>query len=301
MLVWKPRGWGVFMWMGIEMFVGNMKKFSAVLAAATCLATAQMLVISQAKAASAGDLLVAPTRVVFEGSRGTEVILNNIGSEAATYRISLELRRMNAQGGLDEISEADATENEKLALGLVRFAPKRVTLAPDQPQSIRVGLNPSFGDLADGEYRVHLLFRAIPKAAVPTASDVVPNGVQIQLIPIYGVTIPLIIRKGNLQATAAITNPRMANDDGRPSFEFDMSRTGNKSVYGNVFISKPGVSEPIWAAKGIAIYPEADKRLVTLPITPEAAARMSGPIIISYNEPAELGGGKIAEVKASLP
>ncbi len=298
--MWKARGWGVIMWMGIEMLVGNLRKLSAVAAAATCLATATMLAVSPAKAA-AGDLLVAPTRVIFEGARGTEVILNNIGSEEATYRISLELRRMNAQGGLDEISEEDATEKEKIALSLVRFAPKRVTLAPDQPQSIRVGLNPSVRDIADGEYRVHLLFRAIPKAAAPTASDVVPEGVQIQLTPIYGVTIPLIIRKGNLQATAAIAQPRMATDNGRPYLEFDMSRTGNKSVYGNVFISKSGISEPIWAAKGIAIYPEADKRLVTLPISPEAAALMSGPITISYNEPAELGGGKIAEVKATLP
>jgi P pilus assembly chaperone PapD len=283
------------------MIVGNFKKFSAMAAAATCLVTAQMLVVSPAKAASAGDLLVAPTRVVFEGSRGTEVILNNIGSEEATYRISLELRRMNAAGGLDEILEADATEKEKLALSLVRFAPKRVTLAPDQPQSIRVGLNPSVNELPDGEYRVHLLFRAIPKAAVPTVSEVAPTGVQIQLIPIYGVTIPLIIRKGKLQASAAMTAPRMTNEDGRQFLEFDMSRTGNKSVYGNVFISKSGVAEPIWAAKGIAIYPEADKRVVTLPLSPEAAAQMTGPITISYNEPAELGGGKIAEIKTTLP
>jgi ABC-type uncharacterized transport system YnjBCD substrate-binding protein len=148
---------------------------------------------------------------------------------------------------------------------------------------------------------VHLLFRAIPKAVAPTASEAVPNGVQIQLIPIYGVTIPLIIRKGNLQATTAIAHPRMANENGQPVLEFDMSRTGSKSVYGNVFIRKSGTSEPIWAAKGIAIYPEADKRLVTLPISPEAAAQMSGPVTISYNEPAELGGGQIAEVKANLP
>ena len=45
-------------------------------------------VSASAPAQAAGDLLVAPTRIVLDGRRGAEVILNNIGSEEATYRIS---------------------------------------------------------------------------------------------------------------------------------------------------------------------------------------------------------------------
>ena len=69
------------------------------LAAAACCSTAP-------SAHAAGDLLVAPTRVILDGSRGTEVVLNNIGAEPATYRVSLEIKRMTAEGGLDEIDEA---------------------------------------------------------------------------------------------------------------------------------------------------------------------------------------------------
>ena len=47
------------------------------------------LAMAPSPAQAAGDLLVAPTRIVFDGQRGTEVVLNNIGSETATYRISL--------------------------------------------------------------------------------------------------------------------------------------------------------------------------------------------------------------------
>jgi hypothetical protein len=57
--------------------------------AAACVSAA----LAAAPASAAGDLLVAPTRLELDGFRGTEVVLNNIGSEAATYRISLELRR----------------------------------------------------------------------------------------------------------------------------------------------------------------------------------------------------------------
>ena len=44
--------------------------------------------------AGVGDLLVAPTRIVLNGSRGTEIVLSNIGDDVATYRVSVELRRM---------------------------------------------------------------------------------------------------------------------------------------------------------------------------------------------------------------
>ena len=46
---------------------------------------------------------------------------------------------------------------------MIVYAPRRVTLAPHEPQSIRIAARPPQG-LPDGEYRVHLLFRAIPPA-----------------------------------------------------------------------------------------------------------------------------------------
>jgi P pilus assembly chaperone PapD len=129
-------------------------------------------------ARAAGDLLVAPTRVVLDGARGTEVILNNIDSVPATYRVSLELRRMDAQGNLDEITPENATPAEAQALNMITYAPRRVELAPNQPQSIRIGLRAP-ADLPDGEYRVHMLFRAIPDARPVTETEQVNNGLSI--------------------------------------------------------------------------------------------------------------------------
>ncbi len=113
--------------------------------------------------ALAGDLLVAPTRVVLDGARGTEVILNNIGSQTATYRISLELRRMNADGSLDELDAASPNDHDATTLGMISYAPRKVVLPPNQPQAIRIGIRAPAG-LPDGEYRAHMLFRAIPDA-----------------------------------------------------------------------------------------------------------------------------------------
>ncbi|WP_260581654.1 hypothetical protein [Sphingopyxis sp. PET50] len=161
---------------------------------------------------AAGDLLVAPTRVVLDGSRGTEVVLNNIGAEPATYRISLEIKRMTALGGLDEIDEADANDAEKAALDMISFSPRRVTLPPNQPQVIRVGVRVPEGT-PPGEYRAHMLFRAVPDAA-PAADPAKPattGGVSIALTPIYGITIPVIVRVGDLGAEARIGEARVVD------------------------------------------------------------------------------------------
>lgn len=253
-----------------------------------------------APAHAAGDLLVAPTRIVLDGRRGTEVILNNIGTEEATYRISLELRRMNDIGRLEDVTVEGANDTEKAALAVIRYAPRRVTLPPNQPQSIRIGLQP-MDNLPDGEYRAHMLFRAIPKAQPVSETVDAGNGLKIQLIPIYGITIPIIVRKGNLEATAALANVKLATDNEGPTLQFDLTRKGARSVFGEIHVTKPGVAEPLLVAKGIAIYPEVPSRQVSLPFGAEMAAKMHGEVVISYYEAPEAGGGLISQVRSVLP
>ena len=248
---------------------------------------------------ASGDLLVAPTRIVFDSRRGTEVILNNVGAEESTYRISLELRRMEPNGKLVDIEPEQANEAESAALGIIRYAPRRVTLPPNQPQAIRLGLG-DMANLADGEYRAHLLFRAIPKAAPVTADAEEPNGLKIQLIPIYGVTIPVIVRKGQLKATAAIANPHLVEDPNGPVLAVHLSREGNKSVYGEIRVTRQGEAEPAVVAKGIAVYPELQSRQVFLPLAPEQVAAIKGPVKIAYYETLDAGGGLIAETQTVI-
>jgi len=141
---------------------------------------------------------------------------------------------------------------------------------------------------------------AIPKAASVTETRDVGGGVQIQLIPVYGVTIPIIIRKGKLEAQAALANPRIENNEDGVALKLDLSRNGTRSVFGEIRVTKPGFSEPVMIARGIAIYPELDSRTVTLPINEEVAARLKGAITVGYYEAAEAGGALIAEVKTVL-
>ncbi len=277
-----------------QMLTKRLKTFGQGALLATSLIATAMIFSAPVKAA--GDLLVAPTRIVLDGKRSAEVILNNIGSEEATYRISLELRRMNDVGHLEDIALDTANETEKAALGMISFAPRRVTLPPNQPQSVRIGLR-GIENLPDGEYRAHMLFRAIPATPAATEQQNNTNELKIQIIPIYGVTIPVIVRKGKLTVTAALTNPKMARDNEGQALQFDLSRVGDRSVYGEVRVSKPGLANPLVVAKGIAVYPELKSRVVSLPLTPDDVAKLKGEITIGYYEPAEAGGALIAQVR----
>lgn len=254
-----------------------------------------------APATAAGDLLVAPTRIVLDGPRGAEIVLNNVGSETATYRVSLELKRMREDGSLEEIEPENATPAEQATLDMLFYSPRRVTLPPNQPQVIRIGVRPPAG-LPDGEYRAHLLFRAVrdPVPAVVDPNAPAPTGVSISLTPIYGVTIPVIIRQGTLTATAAISNPRIESAGEEHALRFDLAKQGNRSVYGEVIVERPGVAEPLLIARGIAIYAEIDRRIVTLPLTAEQATAMRGPVTVRYIEDRNLGGATIAEVRGEL-
>ena len=93
--------------------------------------------------AGVGDLLVAPTRIVLDGRKGAEVILNNIGDEPATYRVSVEFRRMTEDGMLEDVTQLTAAD--KAAEDMIVYAPRRVTLAPHEPQSIRIAARPAQG------------------------------------------------------------------------------------------------------------------------------------------------------------
>lgn len=246
-----------------------------------------------------GDLLVAPTRLVLDGRKGAEVILNNIGSEPATYRISIEFRRMSEDGGLHDVAEPSA--KDKLAEDMIVYAPRRVTLAPREPQSIRIAARPGAG-IPDGEYRVHMLFRAIPPA-VPVVAQAgeQPRGISFALIPVYGVTIPVIVRLGNLEVKAAISDVRLdTGKDGKRSIALELSRSGERSTFGEVRVFKSGVKDPIAIQRAVAVYTEIGKRKVSVPVSDAFAGDVRGPVTVQYVETFDDGSHTLAETKAVL-
>ena len=248
--------------------------------------------------AGVGDLLVAPTRIVLDGRKGAEIILNNIGEEPATYRVSVEFRRMTPEGGLEDVPQPSAAD--KSAADMIIYAPRRITLAPREPQAIRIAARPPQG-MPDGEYRVHLLFRAIPAPTPVQADPAEPvKGLRFQLTPVYGVTIPVIVRLGNLQATAGIADVRLDKKDGNPLVSLDLSRSGARSTFGEVRVLRAGVKEPLAIQKAVAVYTDVNKRHVEIPVNAAYKGAIPGPVTVQYVETFDDGSHVIAEAQAVL-
>jgi hypothetical protein len=205
-----------------------------------------------------GNLLITPRRVVFEnGKRTAEVNVANIGSDSARYLVSLVEMRMKEDGTFETITEPDS--GQSFASKYLRFFPRSVYLGPKEPQVVKIQIY-NTGSLPPGEYRSHIYFRAIPndKPLGDSVAAAEPGTISVQLVPVFGITIPVIIRIGenHTQIEFQETPFKMANDT-IPRLELSFLRTGNMSVYGDVLvdhISNEGVVTRVFIAKGLAVY-----------------------------------------------
>ena len=252
--------------------------------------------LSAMPAQAQSDLLVAPTRLVLEKDSGGEVVISNKGDSAATYRISLVLRRMENDGRVVAVDEAEASPEEAAAIDILTYAPRRVTLASQESRTIRIGVRAP-DTLPQGEYRAHLLFRSIPDAADPVGAANTPasDGMSIQLTPIYGVAIPVIVRVGPVDGEVTITQAKVANRDGRHMIDVELARSGNRSVYGDLAVMRQGSTEPVARIKGIAVYPEIERRTVAIPVD-VAGANGAGELTVEFVETDPAGKGQPTSV-----
>jgi hypothetical protein len=255
-----------------------------------------------------GDLLVAPTRLVFEGRQRTaEITLVNTAATAATYRITLVHLRMDETGGTREIEAGDAEPGELFADDLIRYSPRQVTLDPKVAQTVRLQLRLP-ADLAAGEYRSHLLFRAVPAVEpAATAPREPATGLSIQLTPVYGVAIPLIVRHGETSAQAALSGLELvslAGDGAPPALRCRISRTGTQSLFGNLavtFVPDRGKPSLLASLNGVAVYMPNLRRAATIPLRlPPGVVLRQGTLHLTYLQK-DKGLEATSEAEVRLP
>lgn len=205
-----------------------------------------------------GNLLVTPRRVVFEGNtKSFDLNLANTGQDSATYAISMVQIRMNEDGSFETIEEPDPGQN--FADKNIRFFPRSVTLPPNEAQVVKVQLLRA-NELKPGEYRSHFYFRSVPKivALGEEETKIDTTSISVQLVPVFGITIPAIIRVG--QSTTEVTLSDLAlefNENSVPNLSVEFNRTGNFSVYGDLavdHVSTDGTITRVGIANGIAVY-----------------------------------------------
>jgi len=258
-----------------------------------------------ADVAAQGDLLITPKRLVFEGAvRSIDLNLANTGTDTATYAVSVVQIRMTEDGGFETITEPDP--GQMFADPFLRFFPRSVTLGPNETQVVKVQVTRA-NELTTGEYRSHFYFRAVPKAKplgeVTQAVDT--NVIVVQLTPVYGITIPAIIRSGQLSAKVTLSDLSLAVDgDGNRSVKLVFNRTGNMSIYGDIaidHISPQGAITRVGIANGVAVYtPNTTRRFQINLFDVQGLNLGSGKLRVTYSAPSDVKTEKYAEAELIL-
>jgi hypothetical protein len=257
-----------------------------------------------ARTIAQGNLMLLPRRVIFEGAkRYEELNLANTGKDTARYVISFMHIRMKDDGGFEEISQPDSGEN--FADRFIRFFPHSVELGPGESQVIKIQLT-KINELAPGEYRSHLYFRAVPdKPLLGEERPSTDTGISIRLIPIFGISIPVIIRVGPSTAQVNLSGLSLQmSEDTIPILNMTFQRTGNMSVYGNIsvyYTAVNGKTTPAGTAKGIAVYtPNTARRFRLTLDTQRGIDYHSGRLSVEYATAEDIHPVKITSADLQL-
>ena len=239
-----------------------------------------------------GDLLVTPRRIVFEGSKQREEItLANTGQDTAYYSISFLQYHMTDDGSFEEITEPKP--GQQFAEPFLRFFPRSIQLAPGESQVVRMQLR-RLPNMTDGEYRSHLYFRAVPEEKPLGEEDVLADStaIGIRLTPIFGISIPVIVRVGSVSSKVVISDLALQKEENQPpALKIVLNREGNQSVYGDLSVDYTGTDGKqinVGLVKGIAVYTPNVFRRFTMPLNiPEGVELNKGKLLVRFNSSSE--------------
>ena len=244
------------------------------------------------------SMLISPTRIAInDRERSGEVILINTGDKTQSYRLQWEQKRALSEGGYVDLDEQQS-KNFPTASNMLRFSPRQVTLKPNERQVVKLGVRRS-KDLADGEYRSHLLFMALPtedKVEQTTGAA----GIQLKLLLNY--SIPVFVRKGKLNYDVVINEAHIEQNEKDDGTQYKIvvafARSGIHGTYGSIqaYWTPNNSKEEIKVGtlNGVNLFAELNtiKREVTWqPTTPPT----SGKLRIAYEGGQEFSGKVLAE------
>jgi hypothetical protein len=161
--------------------------------------------------------------------------------------------------------------------------------------------------LAPGEYRSHFYFRAVPKIRPLGEEEAVRDSttISVRLTPVFGITIPAIIRSGESNTKVTLSDLALAiAEDATPTLNLKFNRTGNFSVYGDLavdHVSPQGIVTRVGAANGIAVYtPNTARRFqFNLNKVPGVDFR-SGKLLVVFSASSDVKPVRYAEAELKL-
>lgn len=198
-------------------------------------------------------IFISPQRVELFDNRRSEVLtVTNRTENTASYELGLEDYSMSEMGVTVKVESLDYS-----ARRIIRFSPRRFTLEPGQTQTIRV-LGRRSGQLTDGTYRTHLVFRETANNEDLGGSDSGGGGNMSFGIGFrFNIAIPVVVSVGESQGAVFLEEAEVVPEGVAVKFK----REGNSDAAARVRVrwERPnGEVEDIGTETLIRIYRERD-------------------------------------------
>jgi hypothetical protein len=165
---------------------------------------------------------------------------------------------------------------------LFRFSPHRVNIPANGDQSVRIKMK-RLKKSIEGEFTSFLTISCrqvhTPKAvADPTNTEIA----ETQIIPNITYKIPVIVRKGLLNASGSIKEANIDNNN----VIIKLARQGNRSLHGNVTITDSVTNQNLAKLNGVSVFLPAESKVLTVPLK----SQPKGSLIINFKEVTSEGG-----------
>ncbi len=212
-------------------------------------------------------LSVAPQFVLFDKNSPKVQMINVVNSsdEEKTFNVKLLHYRQNVDGTYSAIENED--DKNKFVDNLIFYGPRRFTLGAREAQTIKVQRKPK-ANVEAGEYRSHILFQEAEKEDVAVVSNnPASKGLSFKITALYGVSIPVVVRVGDLFSTASLSNIKLTKKGDSDILNLTINRVGTKSLRGDLSVKYGDVE--IGVLKGVNVFLSVDSRNVSIPLNLE--------------------------------
>ena len=133
------------------------------------------------------------------------------------------------------------------------------------------------------------------------------SGVSIRMVPVFGVTIPVIVRHGKTAAQVTLSGMTILaadKDNKMPRLKFTIERGGNRSAFGDLTatLRAGGADVVLGQIMRLAVYTPNKMRTVMLPLrVPDGVKLSGGEVRLVFKETQEAGGKLMSEAHIKAP
>lgn len=191
----------------------------------------------------------------------------NSSSETKYYKIEFIHQKQTESGGYTKIAKKDSKNN---ADEILIISPKRIIIQPKSSQTVRFQRK-NLNNVNNGDYISFVLIQELEdpnKTAVNVESNVKKSKeLSISITPLFGVSFPVIIRKGETSFNLNVLslNPAIVNN--KPALSLYVEHKGMHSSRGSFKLTYKG--KLIAIASDVNIFASTPQRQVALAIADE--------------------------------